>query len=139
MNPKARFFLYLSLIFLHQANTMVIGTSELSFNSKTLMFLRTFTTVYCKDKYELRFGRFYENVIRIFKVQKQCLGHAVAQLLGPLRYKQEGSGFDFQWRHLKLSLTSSFRRHYVPRIDSNSKRNEYLEYLLGVKTAGALY
>jgi len=31
----------------------------------------------------------------------------------------------------------SFRSHFGPGVDSASKRNEYQEYLLGVKAAGA--
>ena len=31
----------------------------------------------------------------------------------------------------------SFRSHYGPEVDSASNRNEYQEYLLGVKAAGA--
>ena len=31
----------------------------------------------------------------------------------------------------------SFRSHYSPGVDSNSNRNEYQEYFLGVKAAGA--
>jgi len=31
----------------------------------------------------------------------------------------------------------SFRSHYVPGVDSASNRNEYQEYFLGVKAAGA--
>jgi len=31
----------------------------------------------------------------------------------------------------------SFRSHYDPGVDSASKRNEYQEYFLGVKAAGA--
>jgi len=31
----------------------------------------------------------------------------------------------------------SFRSHYGPGVDSISNRNEYQEYLLGVKAAGA--
>jgi len=34
-------------------------------------------------------------------------------------------------------LTSSFRSHYGPGVDSNSNRNEYQEYFLGVKAVGA--
>ena len=30
-----------------------------------------------------------------------------------------------------------FRSHYGPRVDSASNRNEYQEYFLGVKAAGA--
>jgi len=33
--------------------------------------------------------------------------------------------------------TKSFRSHYGPGVDSASNRNEYREYFLGVKAAGA--
>jgi len=33
--------------------------------------------------------------------------------------------------------TKSFQSHYGPRVDSASNRNEYQEYFLGVKAAGA--
>jgi len=61
----------------------------------------------------------------------------VAQLVEALRYKPEGRGFDSRWCHWNFSLTQSFRSHYGPGVDSASNRNEYQEYLLGVKTAGA--
>ena len=32
---------------------------------------------------------------------------------------------------------TTFRSHYSPRVDSASNRNEYQEYFLGVKAAGA--
>jgi hypothetical protein len=34
-------------------------------------------------------------------------------------------------------VIKSFRSHYGPGVDSSSKRNEYREYFLGVKAAGA--
>ena len=64
-------------------------------------------------------------------------GHAVAQLVEALRYKPEGRGFDSRWCHWNFSLTYSFRPHYGPEVDSASNRNEYQEYFLGVKAAGA--
>jgi hypothetical protein len=54
-----------------------------------------------------------------------------------LRYKLEGRGIDSRWCHLNFSLTYSFRSHYDPGVDSSSNRNEYQEYFLGVKAAGA--
>jgi hypothetical protein len=54
-----------------------------------------------------------------------------------LRYKPEGRGFDSLWCHWTFSLTYSFRSHYGPGVDSASNRNEYQEYFLGVKAAGA--
>jgi hypothetical protein len=47
----------------------------------------------------------------------------VAQLVEVLRYKPEGSGFDSRWCH--------------PGVDSTSNINEYKEYFLGIKAAGA--
>jgi hypothetical protein len=64
-------------------------------------------------------------------------GHAVAQLVEALRFKPEGRGFDFRWCHWNFSLTQSFRPHYGRGVDLASNRNEYQEYFLGVKAAGA--
>ena len=64
-------------------------------------------------------------------------GHAAAQLVEALRYKSEGRGFDSTWCHWNFSLNESFRPHYGPEVDSASNRNEYQEYFLGVKAAGA--
>jgi hypothetical protein len=60
----------------------------------------------------------------------------VAQLVEALCYKLEDCGFDSQWCHWMFSVTS-FRPHYGPVVDSASNRNEYQEYFLGVKVAGA--
>ena len=57
-------------------------------------------------------------------------GHAVAQLVEALRYKPEGRGFDPRWCHSNFS-------HYGRGVDSASNRNEYQEYFLRVKVAGA--
>jgi len=62
------------------------------------------------------------------------MGHVVVEAL---RYKPGGRGFDFRWCHLNFSLTQFFRPHYGPGVDSASNRNEYQEYFLGVKVAGA--
>jgi len=53
------------------------------------------------------------------------------------RYKPKGRGFDFRWWHWNFSLTQSFRPHYGPGVDPASNRNEYQEYFLGVRAAGA--
>ena len=65
------------------------------------------------------------------------MGHEVAQLAEALRYKPVGRGFDSRWYHWNFSLTLFFRPHYGPGVDSASNRNEYQEYFLGVKAAGA--
>jgi len=65
------------------------------------------------------------------------MGHAIAQLVEALRYKSEGRGFDSRWCHWNFSFTQTFRPHYGPGVDSASNRNEYQEYFLGVKAAGA--
>jgi len=54
-----------------------------------------------------------------------------------LCYKSEGRWFDYRWCNWNFLLTYSFRSHYGPGVDSASNRNEYQEYFLGVKAAGA--
>jgi len=54
-----------------------------------------------------------------------------------LCYKSEGRWFDPRWCHWNFSLTSIFRSHYDSGVDTASNRNEYQEYFLGVKAAGA--
>ena len=54
-----------------------------------------------------------------------------------LCYKSEGRWFSPSWGHWNFSLTKSFRSHYGPGVDSASNRNEYQEYFLGIKAAGA--
>ena len=66
-----------------------------------------------------------------------CLGYAVAQLVEALCYKPEGYGIDSRWCHSNFSLTQTFQPHNVPGVNSASNRNEYQEYFLGVKAAGA--
>ena len=60
------------------------------------------------------------------------MGYVVAQLLEALRYKPEGGGFVSQWCR-RFSLTSSFRPHYGPGVDSACNRIWYQEYFLGGK------
>jgi len=55
----------------------------------------------------------------------------VAQVVEALRCKPEGRAFDRAWCHWNFSLTSSFRPHSDPRIDSASNRNAYQVYFLG--------
>ena len=80
----------------------------------------------------------------VFKVKIICeqygipkCAHTVAQLVEALLYKPEGRGFDSRWCHWDFSLTRFFRPHPGPGVDSASNRNEYQEYFLGVKAAGA--
>ena len=48
------------------------------------------------------------------------------QMVEAQHYTPEGRGFDWN-----LSLTSSFRPHFDPKVDSASNRNENQEYLSG--------
>ena len=55
-----------------------------------------------------------------------------------LCYKSEGPLVRFQMVSLEFFIDiKSFRSHYGPGVDSASNRNEYQEYFLGVKAAGA--
>jgi hypothetical protein len=47
-----------------------------------------------------------------------------------LRYKPAGREFDYRWCHWNFSVTSSFRSHYGPGVDSASNINEYQVYFL---------
>jgi len=53
-----------------------------------------------------------------------------------LQYKSEGRWFNSRRYHWNFSLTS-FRSHCGPGLDLASIRNEYIEYFLEVKMAGA--
>jgi len=54
-----------------------------------------------------------------------------------LCYKSEGRWFDPSWFREFFIDIKSFRSHYGTGVDSASNRNEYQEYLLWVKAAGA--
>jgi hypothetical protein len=62
------------------------------------------------------------------------MGHAVAHFVEALRYKMESRGFDFfigifHWRYSSGSTLALW--------SAASNRNEYQDYFLGVKAAGA--
>jgi len=63
-------------------------------------------------------------------------GHLV-QLNEALCYKPEGHEFNSHWCHWNISFTWSLQLHYGPGVDWASNRNEYQEFFLGVKMAGA--
>ena len=55
-----------------------------------------------------------------------------------LCYKSEGRWFDPSCVSSEFFFDiDCFRSHYGPEVDSASNRNEYQEYFLGVKAAGA--
>ena len=64
-------------------------------------------------------------------------GQTVVRLGKAQRYRPEGHGIYSLWCHCNFSLTQSFRPHYSLGVDAASDRNEYQEYFLGVKAAGA--
>jgi hypothetical protein len=65
------------------------------------------------------------------------LSNMVHAVVEALRYKSEGNGFSSRLCHWNISLTYSLRQHYDSGVDAASDRNEYHEYLMGVKTADA--
>ena len=79
---------------------------------------------------------YFKGSFSIIRIAQTTL-YAVAQLVEALRYKPGGRGFDSRWCHWNFSLTNSFRPRHGPGIDSASNRNEYQEYFLGLKAAGA--
>ena len=62
---------------------------------------------------------------------RQTWRHAVAHLVEALRYKSEGRGFDSRCCHWIFFISAALW------VDSASNRNEYQEYFLEVKAAGA--
>jgi hypothetical protein len=50
-------------------------------------------------------------------------GARVGVVVEALRYKPEVRGIDSRWCHWNFSLTSTFRPHYGPGVDSVSNRN----------------
>ena len=59
------------------------------------------------------------------------MGDCGSTVVKVLCYKSEGRWFDYA-----IDI-KSFRSHYGPGVESASNRNEYQEYFLGVKAAGA--
>ena len=77
----------------------------------------------------------YANSIRVFT--KFYLGTAVAQWLRCCATNRKVAGsFPAGVSGFFIDI-KSFRSHYGPGVDSASNRNEYQEYFLGVKAAGA--
>jgi hypothetical protein len=65
------------------------------------------------------------------------LGARGGAVFEALHYELEGHSIDSRWCQWNFSLTLSFRPHYGPGVNSASNRNEYQEYFLTVKAAGA--
>ena len=65
------------------------------------------------------------------------LGTAVAQWLRCCATNQKVAGSIQACVSRFFIDIKSFRSHYGPGVDSASNKNEYQEYFLGVKTAGA--
>ena len=64
-------------------------------------------------------------------------GNRGSTVVKVLCYKSEGRWFDPSWCQWLFIEIKSFRSHYGPGVDSASNRNEYQEYFLGLKAAGA--
>jgi hypothetical protein len=88
-----------------------------------------------REFYNFRF--LYASGMSLCILEPYCTYNSGGAVVEALRYKPEGRGIDSRWCHWNFSLTQSFWPHYGPGVNSASNRNEYQEYLLGVKAAGA--
>jgi hypothetical protein len=52
-------------------------------------------------------------------------------------WNSDGPGIDSRWCHWIFQWHISFRPHHGPGVDSFTGENEYQEYFLGIKAAGA--
>ena len=85
---------------------------------------------------------FQTTVVDIYEIYILCCvgvlcGGARAGAVESQRYKPHGRGFESRRCHWNFSLTSFFRWHCGPRVDSTSYRNDDQEYFVGVKAAGS--
>jgi len=104
--------------------------------------LFTFT---CRRKLFPKYFFFYKIQITQIKtyLYTDSLRTALALRRFPFRISTRTSanpkcrGSDSRWCHWNFSFTKSFRPHYGPGVELASNRNEYQEYFLGVKAAGA--
>ena len=78
------------------------------------------------------FGDSVHNYVCVYQLTRNR-GSTVVKVLC---YKSEGRWFDPSWCQWNFDI-KSFRSHYGPGVDSASNGNEYQEYFLGVKAAGA--
>jgi len=76
-----------------------------------------------------KFNNYFDFVIRS--------GDRGITVVKAMCYKSVGRWFDSRWCHESFIDIKSFRSHYGPEVDSAPNRNEYQEYSLGVKAAGA--
>jgi len=77
------------------------------------------------------------NVYSLFWViHRRLNGDRGSTVVKVLCYKSEGRWFDPIWCHWIFHWHKILPR-YGPGVDSASNRNEYQEYFLGVKAAGA--
>ena len=68
---------------------------------------------------------------------QQTIRDRRSTVVNVLCYKSEGRWFDPSWCQWIFIYIKSFGSHYGPGVDSASNRNDYQEYFLGVKAAGA--
>jgi len=68
---------------------------------------------------------------------QQTIRDRRSTVVNVLCYKSEGRWFDPSWCQWIFIDIKSFRSHYDTGVDSASNRNDYQEYFLGVKAAGA--
>ena len=78
--------------------------------------------------------------VMYFYISTFRIGDRGGTVVKVLCYKSEGCWFEKKPQLVPLEIfidIKSFRSHYGPGVESTSNRNEYQEYFMGVKVAGA--
>jgi hypothetical protein len=76
-------------------------------------------------------------MLRLIIPYTHKLGARGGTVVEALHYKPEGREFDSRWCHWIFFIDIILPVALMTRVDSTSNRNEYQEYFLGVKAAGA--
>jgi hypothetical protein len=114
---------YVQLLYSLRLSIFQMALSKLfSYKISCLFLISSMVSHTCKIPFRVPY------IFSLFTSVLEARGGAVVEAL---RYQPEHRGIDSRWCHW------NFRQQYGSGVDSTSNTNEYQEYFLGVKAAGA--